>query len=163
MGEVGHSTPVAAMTDAPKGWQCVNSWYQAQHASMLVNFRRHTRKLGKMGQPVPGEAPECGSDLRGCGKPKSRLEIARNPDRVSVRGQHRSGGVEGHAKHGRNLLGAAALMCKPSSRYENTGPLRCWSCSSEISSDAARSKSSGYAGEPVEVERPAESGSTKRV
>lgn len=24
MGEVGHESPVAAMTDAPKGWQCVN-------------------------------------------------------------------------------------------------------------------------------------------
>ena len=36
--------------------------------------------------------------------------------------------------------------------------LQCWYCSSSISSDAARSKSSGYAGEPVEVKRPTESG-----
>ena len=34
----------------------------------------------------------------------------------------------------------------------------CWYCNSSISSDAARSKSSGYAGEPVEVKRPTESG-----
>lgn len=36
VGEVGLASPVAAMTDAPKGWQCVDSWNQAQLASMRV-------------------------------------------------------------------------------------------------------------------------------
>jgi len=36
---------------------------------MLVNFRG-TPGRGRWAKPVPGEAPESGQDLRGCGKPQ---------------------------------------------------------------------------------------------
>jgi len=36
MGEVEQASAVAAMTDAPKGWQCVDSRHQALPAEMMV-------------------------------------------------------------------------------------------------------------------------------
>jgi len=43
--------------------------FDSEVASMLVNFRG-TPGRGRWAKPVPGEAPESGQDLRGCGKPQ---------------------------------------------------------------------------------------------
>lgn len=57
MGEVGHATPVAAMTDAPKGWQCVNKLEisTGHHNEPVIRWqRRETPDRVTGNQPTAG-------------------------------------------------------------------------------------------------------------